>query len=72
MRMVVNFMRYRNLCIRNNLFTAGTNEQYDKVYAMMQNGGISIHDLALVTYICSSGFTLEQIKGMLSQEFKSL
>lgn len=68
---VSDFGRYRSCCIRNNFFTAGTNEQYEKVYELMKKG-ITIHDLAMLTWLCSSGSDLEQIRFILQNEFRRL
>lgn len=67
---ISDFSRYRNCCIRNNFFASGTNEQYMKVYQLMKEGGITLHDLSLATWLCTDGYTLEQIKGVLRQEFR--
>lgn len=58
------FFPYRACCIKHNLFSAGTNEQYAKVCEMMREG-ITLHDLALVTWLCSSDVTLGQVKDLL-------
>ena len=42
----------RNLCIKNNYFTSGTNKQYDTMFKMAQDGS-PIHDVALLIWVCS-------------------
>lgn len=42
----------RDLCIKNNWFTCGTCEQYEKLFEVNRNGG-TLDDLALVIWLCS-------------------
>lgn len=42
----------RELCIKNNWFTCGSNRQYDKLFEMNENGK-SIDELSLVIWLCS-------------------
>ena len=42
----------RTLCIRNNWFTQGTNEQYEKLFEM-NKAGASIEHIATVIWLCS-------------------
>lgn len=49
------------------MFSAGTNEQFNKVYELMRSG-MTLHDLALATYLCTSGKTLDTIKDILRKE----
>lgn len=52
----------RDVCIKNNWFTCGTNSQYDKLFDMNEQG-CSADELALVIWICSKeAFSREQIK----------
>lgn len=52
----------RDLCIKNNWFTCGSNSQYNKLFDMNENG-CPIDELALVIWICSKeSFSREQIK----------
>ncbi len=39
-------------CIRNNLFTLGSNEQYDRMLDLVRDG-FPLHDLATIIWICS-------------------
>lgn len=43
----------RELCIKNNWFTCGSNHQYDKLFEMNENGR-SVDELALVIWLCSN------------------
>ena len=43
----------RHLCIKNDWFTAGTNEQYARLFEMNDNGA-SVKDLAMAIWFCSS------------------
>ncbi len=44
----------RELCIKNNWFTCGSNHQYNKLFEMNENGR-SVCELALVIWLCSDG-----------------
>lgn len=42
----------RDLCIKNNWFTCGTCEQYEKLFELNRNG-CTLDNLALVIWLCS-------------------
>lgn len=42
----------RNLCIKNNWFTEGTNSQYEKLFYMNKSNA-SIEHIATVIWLCS-------------------
>ena len=42
----------RVLCIRNNWFTGGTNEQYRKLFQLIRNDAPLVH-IALTIWLCS-------------------
>ena len=42
----------RVLCIRNNWFTGGTNEQYRKLFQLIRNDAPLVH-IALIIWLCS-------------------
>lgn len=44
----------RELCIKNNWFTCGSNHQYDKLFEMNEKGK-PVDELALVIWLCSDG-----------------
>lgn len=43
----------RLLCIKNDWFTAGSNEQYNKLFYANSNG-CSIEEIATIIWLCSS------------------
>lgn len=45
-------MDLRNLCIRNDWFTCGSNRQYEKMFIMNELGA-PIEEIAAVIWICS-------------------
>ena len=49
---VTNTWNLRSLCIRKDWFTCGTNSQYDKMFALNENGA-NIEDIALAIWLCS-------------------
>ena len=50
----------RNLCIRKNWFTCGSNSQYDKLF--YANGtGCSIDEIATIIWLCSDDCKREDI-----------
>lgn len=51
----------RSLCIQNNWFTAGTNEQYDKLF-WAERHKASIAELALIVWTCSEDVPLLDIQ----------
>ncbi len=42
----------RNLCIKNNWFTAGSIEQYDKLFYANENG-CPVEEIATIIWLCS-------------------
>lgn len=42
----------RKLCIENNWFTFGDNDQYNKLFKLNKQGA-SVEELALVIWLCS-------------------
>ncbi len=52
----------RNLCIRNNWFTCGSNRQYDKLFEMNADpGGYSDFDIELAIWVCSDNVIHDDI-----------
>lgn len=49
-----------NLCVKNSWFTCGTNSQYDKLFEMVREGRTA-EELALVIWVCSDGWLLDDI-----------
>ena len=66
--------RLRELCIEKEWFTCGNNDQYDKLMMMSTSKYpckiYSLHDMALVIWICSENYSLDEIEKELVK-FKS-
>lgn len=45
-------MDLRNLCIRKDWFTCGTNKQYDKLFYANENG-CPMEEIATIIWLCS-------------------
>lgn len=58
----------RLLCIEKNWFTAGSSQQYEKLFDMNRDGA-SLEELALVIWICSSNDSREAILHELEKRF---
>lgn len=56
-----------SLCNRYKWFVGGTREQYNKLFDMERKGR-SAKELALVIWLCSPGYTEEQIYDILKNE----
>lgn len=55
----------RRICISNEWFTCGTNEQYEKLFAALDNER-PLHEIATIIWVCSEDcWTLDGIKAML-------
>lgn len=63
------FYDLRGICIRNDWFNAGTNEQYDKLFDMNRNGE-SVETLAIIIWICTDDWSLEDIRTELGELFE--
>ena len=48
------------LCNQHKWFTAGSNEQYEKLFQLVDDGATP-DQLALVIWVCSDGFTYKEI-----------
>lgn len=68
-KVIIGFWKLRELCINQNWFTCGTSVQYNKLFDMAA-AGATIHDLALIIWLCSDGVSQEDISKKL-YEFKS-
>jgi len=55
------------LCNNKNLFTCGTNSQYDKMIELAK-AGVTQNELAYILYICSD-HALDAILGMIAPFF---
>ena len=58
----------RLLCIEKDWFTAGSNQQYEKLFNMNRDGA-SLEELALVIWICSSNDSRDAILHELEKRF---
>lgn len=59
--------RLRQMCIDNDWFTSGTNEQYSRLFTLNENGA-SIDTLATAIWLCSSGAAYEDILATLNED----
>ena len=59
--------KYRICCITHQFFTCGSANQYEKVFNLIQEG-VTLHELAQLTWICSTGYSLEEVRSILSRE----
>lgn len=51
---VTTFENLRQLCIKNNWFTCGSCEQYEKMFYANENDCFSIEQIAMIIWVCSS------------------
>ena len=49
---VTDYEGLRNLCIKNNWFTEGTNKQYEKLFYANEHG-CTIEEIATIIWLCS-------------------
>lgn len=60
--------KLRSLCITHNLFTEGTNSQYDKLFYANANG-CPIEEIATIIWLCSDeNWCRRDILSILSEE----
>lgn len=59
--------RLRMLCIRQNWFTCGSNEQYEKMFYANDNGW-PIEDIATAIWICSKNVDRDTVLNVLREE----
>lgn len=52
MAQIISNENLRNLCIKNNWFTAGSNEQYAKLF-YANDMGCSLEELVTIIWLCS-------------------
>lgn len=55
-------------CIRHNFFTRGSSDQYQKMFDMVDDPNVSIVEIAAVVWICSDGYTRDEILNILRKE----
>lgn len=64
---VTDFESLRKLCIKHKWFTAGSNEQYDKLFDANESG-LPIEAIAAMIYVCSDGWWYGDILEILYAE----
>lgn len=57
----------RSLCIKNDWFNAGSNEQYEKLFRLNESGA-SVETLAALIWSCTDGADLDEITETLNAE----
>ena len=60
----MNAMEIREICIKNNWFTNGDNEQYNILFDRVRKGA-DIEEIATIIWICSSNVTKEEVMNQL-------
>ena len=63
----LNSYELRTLCIKNDWFNAGSNEQYEKLFKLNENGA-SVETLAALIWSCTDGAELDEITATLTTE----
>lgn len=51
---VTTFENLRQLCIKNNWFTSGSSEQYEKLFFANEKDCFKIEQIAMIIWVCSS------------------
>lgn len=59
--------KLRQLCIENNWFTCGDNEQYEKLFSENRKG-TNTERLALIIWVCSENCSEAKIRTILDKE----
>lgn len=60
--------KLRELCVKKNWFTAGSNEQYEKLF-QRQREGASLEELAIIVWVCSEDCTKDEIYDAMARTF---
>lgn len=63
--------RLRSLCVKNNWFTCGTNEQYEKMFYANEHF-CPLEEIATIIWICSDGCRRRDILDELEREHKEM
>ncbi len=66
MKTINNVTALWELCNRENLFTCGSNEQYERIYAK-NDEGVPLRQLASMIWICSENVTLDEVYSLLKK-----
>jgi len=69
----IGFLELYELCNKEQLFTCGSNTQYEKMFELVSltpaNGGITLNELTAILYLCSDK-TLGEIREIITPLFK--
>lgn len=57
-------LRVRQLCIRNNWFTGGSNEQYEKMFHLVETNA-PITQVAVAIWMCTPNVSKTEIESKL-------
>lgn len=60
--------KLRELCVKKNWFTAGSNEQYEKLF-QRQREGANLEELAIIVWVCSEDCTKDEIYDTMARTF---
>lgn len=56
------YWRLRSLCIRNDWFSQGDNDQYERMFdANDTRNNFTIEEVALIIWVCSANVTREEV-----------
>ncbi len=69
MKIKMNAMEVRSLCIKNNWFTNGDNTQYMRLFERVDNGA-EIDEIAAIIWICSDNADKDDIVRQLTKPVK--
>lgn len=58
------FWELHDLCVKNDWFVGGTDDQYSKLFEMARNGATT-DELARIIWLCTPDSNFEEIKGVL-------
>ena len=56
------------MCNAKQFFTAGSNEQYDRMFDMVRNNA-DWHKIALMIWLCSDGYNLDEVENEITNRF---
>lgn len=62
------FNKLYHICNKYQFFTNGDNSQYTKLFELNDKPTTTLHDLALIIYICSTNVTYEYVLEILMKE----
>lgn len=56
------------MCNEKQFFTAGTNDQYSRMFDMVKNN-VDWHKIALVIWLCSDDYNLDEVENEITNRF---